>query len=144
MQQGVDREPLARAAYESLTGNFVDEVGFIRHDTIEAGASPDGLIDADGCLEIKAPELASHLEYLRLRAEPSKYTAQIQGQMWLAERQWCDFVSWNPDFPPHLQLIVRRVPRDEKYIAGLALAVELFMAEVREETEAVLALPVAA
>lgn len=144
MQQGVDREPLARAAYESRTGNFVDEVGFIRHDTIETGCSPDGLIDARGCLEIKAPELAAHLEYLRLQAEPSKYTAQIQGQMWLAERDWCDFVSFNPDFPPHLQLIVRRIQRDEKYIAGLALAVELFMSEVREETAAVMALPVAA
>lgn len=138
MQQGVDREPLARAAYESRTGTFVDEVGFVRHDTLEAGCSPDGLIDADGCLEIKAPELAAHLEYLRLKAEPPKYTAQIQGQLWLAERDWCDFVSFNPDFPPHLQLIVRRIQRDEKYIAGLALAVELFMSEVREETAAVL------
>lgn len=144
MRQGVEREPLARAAYEIHSGNFVTEVGFIRHDTIETGCSPDGLIDADGCLEIKAPELATHLEYLRLKAEPPKYTAQIQGQMWLAERDYCDFVSFNPDFPESLQLVVRRVPRDEKYIAGLALAVELFMTEVREEMAAVLALPRAA
>lgn len=144
MKQGTEREPLAREAYEVATGNMVQEIGFIRHDTLEAGCSPDGMLGATGCLEIKSPELAAHLEYLRLKAEPSKYTAQIQGQMWLAERDYCDFVSWNPDFPPHLQLIVRRIPRDEKYIAGLALAVELFMGEVREECDAVMALPVAA
>ena len=144
MQQGIDREPLARAAYESRTGNFVDEVGFLRHDTLESGASPDGLTDEDGGLEIKCPELAAHLTYLRLQTEPPAYTAQIQGCMWITGRQWWDFVSFNPDFPAHLQLVVRRVPRDEKYIAGLALAVELFMGEVRGEEAAVRALPIAA
>lgn len=144
MKQGVEREPLARDAYQVATGNLVEEIGFIRHDTLEAGCSPDGMIDTDGCLEIKAPELATHLEYLRIKAEPPRYTAQIQGQMWLAERSYCDFVSFNPDFPPHLQLIVRRIPRDDKYIAGLALAVELFMSEVREEVSAVNALKLAA
>ena len=138
MQQGTEREPFARAAYEHKSGAWVDEVGFIRHDTLEAGASPDGLIGGDGCLEIKSPQLATHLEYLRLPDAtcPSIYRAQVQGQLWLAERQWCDFVSFNPDFPAHLQLVIRRVVRDETYIAGLALAVELFMGEVREETEA--------
>lgn len=138
MATGTEREPFARAAYEHKSGAWVDAVGFIRHDTLEAGASPDGLIDSDGCLEIKCPQLATHLEYLRLpdAACPSIYRAQVQGQLWLAERQWCDFVSFNPDFPAHLQLVIRRVVRDETYIAGLALAVELFMGEVREETEA--------
>lgn len=144
MRQGTEREPLARDAYMVHSGSFVEAVGFMRHDTLEAGASPDGLIDDDGVLEIKCPELATHLEYLRLRSEPPAYTAQIQGEMWISGRQWCDFVSFNPDFPAHLQLIVRRVPRDEKYIAGLALAVELFMSEVREEEAAIRAMGVAA
>lgn len=144
MRQGVEREPLARDAYMVRTGNLVQQIGFIQHDTIDCGGSPDGLIDDDGCLEIKSPELAAHLEYLRLQGPPSEYVPQIQGCMWLSERSYCDFVSFNPDFPPHLQLVVRRVLRDEKYIAGLALAVELFMSEVREEEAAVRALPVAA
>lgn len=144
MKQGVEREPLAREAYEIATGNVVQEVGFMLHDTLEAGASPDGLVDADGCIEIKAPDLAAHLSYLRMKAEPPAYTAQIQGQLWISGRQWCDFIAWNPDFPPHLQMIVRRIPRDEKYIAGLALAVELFMSEVRAEEAEVRALPIAA
>lgn len=139
MKQGVEREPLARAAYESSTNAWVDEVGFIRHNTLDAGCSPDGLLGSDGCLEIKAPELATHLEYLRLPAgtAPSKYLPQIQGQMWLAERAYCDFVSFNPDFPPNLQLVIRRVLRDDKAIASLEFAIGMFMSEVAEEESAV-------
>lgn len=146
MAQGTEREPLARAAYESHTGRFVDEVGFMRHDELEAGASPDGTIDTGGLLEIKCPELATHLEYLRLPANtaPSKYNAQIQGQLWIAEREWCDFVSYSSDFPANLQLVVRRVQRDEKVISSLQFAVGLFMEEVRAEEAEVRALPVAA
>lgn len=144
MKQGTEREPLARDAYMVRTGAYVQQVGFLRHDTIEAGASPDGLIDDDGGLEIKCPELATHLEYLRLKSEPTAYTPQIQGCMWISGRQWWDFASFNPDFPEHLQLNVRRVQRDEKYIAGLALAVELFMQEVRAEEAEVRAIPEAA
>lgn len=134
MQQGVEREPLARMAYEAETGNLVDEVGFFQHPAMDAGASPDGLVNADGMLEIKCPQLATHLEYLNLPAEPSEYTAQIQGQLWICGRDWTDFVSFNPDFPEHLQLIVRRIQRDDAYIAKLAAEVALFLDEVETET----------
>ncbi len=146
MQQGTEREPLARAAYESKTGHFVDEVGLLLHDALEAGASPDGLIGDDGGLEIKCPELPAHLEYVRLDqgCPPAKYMPQIQGCMWITGRQWWDFVSFNPDFPAKLQLVVRRVKRDERYILGLELAVGLFMDEVRAEEAEVRALPAAA
>lgn len=133
MLQGTEREPLARGAYEVKTGNLVQEVGFLFDPMHEAGCSPDGLIDSDGGLEIKCPEPAAHLEYLRLQTEPAAYTAQIQGCMWITGRKWWHFISWNPDFPPNLQLVVRRVERDEKYITGLQLAVASFMSEVREE-----------
>lgn len=144
MQQGTEREPLARAAYESRTRTFVNEVGFCRHDELEAGASPDGLIGDDGGLEVKCPELATHLSYLRLKTEPAAYTPQIQGCMWITGRAWWDFVSFNPDFPAHLQLVIRRVPRDEKAIASLEFAVGLFMTEVRAEEAEIRALPIAA
>ena len=135
MQQGVEREPLARVAYEAETGNLVEEVGFFQHPTLEAGASPDGLIGGNGMLEIKCPQLATHLEYLNLPAEPSEYTAQIQGQMWICGRDYCDFVSFNPDFPEHLQLIVRRIERDDAYIAKLAAEVAAFLDEVQTEVQ---------
>ena len=135
MKQGTEREPDARMAYMVKTGAVVDQVGLCRHDAIACGASPDGLIGTDGGLELKCPERSAHFKYLRLKAEPPEYTWQIQGGMWVCERQWWDFVSWNPDFPPHLQLIVRRIKRDEKAIAHLAAEVKKFMDEVLAEAE---------
>lgn len=143
-RQGTEREPSARAAYEIHTGNVVQEIGVCLHDELECGASPDGLVGDDGGVEIKCPELAAHLDYLRRKDEPPEYRAQIQGNLWITGRQWWDFVSFNPDFPPHLQLVVRRVQRDPKYIAALEFAVYLFMDEVRAEEAEVRALPVAA
>ena len=133
MQDGTEREPIARALYEAHTGNFVDEVGFCRHDSIECGVSPDGLIDEDGGLEIKCPKASTHAGYLAIPAEPSTYTAQIQGCMWVTGRAWWDFVSYHPDFPENAQLIVRRIKRDSDYIVKLEQAVKAFRKEVMEE-----------
>ena len=144
MEHGTETEPLARAAYENRVGAFVDLAGIVFHDTLEAAASPDGFIGDDGLLELKCPQVATHLDYLRSPTAPSKYMAQIQGQLWICDRAWADFGSFCPDFPEHLQLVIRRVARDEKYIAGLELAVSLFMDEVRAEEAEVRALPMAA
>lgn len=137
MKQGTEREPLARIAYEALTGNLVEEVGLCLHDTLECGASPDGLIDAVKGLEIKCPTPGKHCEYLRAAAEPPEYTAQIQGCMWITARQKWDFVSYCPEFPENAQLIVRTIQRDDAYIDKLAKAVEAFMSEVSAEVEAI-------
>lgn len=144
MKQGTEREPLARMAYEAATGNLVEEIGLCRHDTLEAGASPDGLIGTDGGLEIKCPELATHLEYIKLKTEPPEYAWQIQGGMWITGRKWWDFASFNPDFPEHLQLVVRRVYRDEAAITRLAAEVSKFMDEVRAEESLIRSMPIAA
>jgi hypothetical protein len=133
MKQGIEREPFARMAYEAHTGHIVQEVGFCRLEDIEAGASPDGLIVEDGGLEIKCPERSAHLRYLQQEAEPPEYTWQIQGGMWVTGRQWWDFASYNPDFPERLQLIVRRIKRDEAAIKKLEAEVRRFLAEVDAE-----------
>lgn len=133
MQDGTEREPIARALYEAHSGNFVDEVGFCAHDSIECGVSPDGLINENGGLEIKCPKASTHAGYLAIPKEPSAYTAQIQGCMWVTGRAWWDFVSYHPDFPENAQLIVRRVKRDSDYIVKLEQAVKAFRNEVMEE-----------
>lgn len=135
MALGTEREPLARALYEALTGNFVTEVGFCEHERLSCGVSPDGLVDDDGGVEIKCPRERTHAEYLSLPAEPASYTAQIQGCMWVTERQWWDFVSFNPSFPANARLIVRRIERDQAYIDRLAEAVESFTGEVQSMVE---------
>lgn len=140
MRQGIEREPDARMAYMIKTGLVVEQVGFLRHEELEAGASPDGLIEKDGGLEIKCPELATHLSYLKLNTEPPEYTAQIQGNLWISEREWWDFCSYNPDFPENLQLVIRRVYRNEAYIKTLADEVARFMDEVRAEQAEILSL----
>lgn len=139
MQDGTDREPIARALYEARFGVFVQEVGFCQHDTIFTGVSPDGLVGDDGMVEIKAPSEATHRDYMRLEAGkcPPEYRAQISGQLWVTGRKWCDFVSFHPDFPENAQLIVRRVVRDEEYIATLEKAVIELNKEVAAEAEAI-------
>lgn len=137
MQDGTDREPFARAMYEATRHVFVDEVGFCLHDTVYTGVSPDGLVDANGMTEFKCPTEGVHREYMQRKDEPPEYRAQIQGQLWVCEREWCDFASYHPDFPENAQLIVRRVFRDDAYIKTLESEVIRFNAEVQAEAEAI-------
>ena len=137
MIDGTDREPLARGLYESSRGFFIEEVGFCQHDTIFTGVSPDGLNGAEGMVEIKCPTEGVHREYMLRKDEPPAYRAQIQGQLWVCERVWCDFVSYHPDFPENARLIVRRVYRDDDYIKNLEAEVIKFNQEVAAEAEAI-------
>ena len=133
MQHGTDTEPLARMAYEEKTGNIVEEVAFVQHEYLMAGVSPDGLIGSNGMIEIKCPTPAVHWEYLQLTDKPpAAYKAQVYGQLWVAKREWCDFVSYSPDFPEPLQLHIFRVYRDEKYIKTLADGVAKFLYDVEK------------
>lgn len=135
MEWGVENEPLARLQYELASGNSVEDTSLWLHDEIEAGASPDGLIGKDGCLEIKCPNTATHLETLRSGRVPRQYFAQVQGQMWVTGRQWCDFVSFDPRLPQNAQLFITRVPKDDAYIKDLEYEIIEFLKEVEDEVE---------
>lgn len=132
-RQGQEREPLARAAFEYRERVIVQRVGFCRHDTLEAGASPDGFVGEFGLVEFKCPEPLAHLEVLRSQKVPPEYVPQVQGELWICERQKAYFVSWNPDFPPALQLAIVVVKRDPVWIDRLRAAVPAFLEEVRAE-----------
>lgn len=125
LRWGKDVEPYAREAYELHTGNIVTLSGFIRHPECPdvAGCSPDGLVDADGGIEMKCPKnSAVHLQRF-IDGVPAEYVPQIQGCMWVTGRQWWDFVSFDPRMPESHRILVIRVPRDEAYIARLSEAV---------------------
>ena len=131
MQFGTEMEPLARSAYEAETGFSVDEVGFCQHPTIDrAGASPDGLVGNSGLVEIKCPKVATHLAYLIAGVVPAGYKNQMLWQMACTGRDWCDFASFRPDLPEHLQLFIVRFKRDPERIKELETAVVAFLDSV--------------
>ena len=129
MQDGIDREAFARDRYVQQFGE-VEEVGFIKHPTLEAGASPDGMVGDDGIIEIKCPMGSTHTETLMTQDVPSRYIPQIQFQLLVTGRKWCDFVSYNPMFPEHLQVFVKRVEADLVYQKELESEVKQFLSEV--------------
>ena len=133
MEYGTATEELARVTYQLITGNIADETGFWKHETLEAGASPDGLIGSDGCLEVKVKNLANHIGALKTEAMSEEHYAQVQGQLWITGRKWVDFVSFAPELPENAQIMIVRVERDEEYITTLEAEVRKFLEEVQQE-----------
>lgn len=134
MEWGTEQEPHARAAYSARTGELVEEVGFIDHPRIaNSGASPDGLVGDEGLVEFKCPATATHLDTLLAGEVPSKYIPQMQWQMACTNREWCDFVSYDPRLPEHLRMFVKRVERDDAYIKMLEGEVTKFLTELEEK-----------
>lgn len=120
---GQQYEDEARMQYEARTGNKVDLCGFIRYNEY-FGGSPDGLVGEDGIIEIKCPYSGkNYVEYLLLETQEDlkklnrKYYAQIQGNLIVTSRKWCDFIAYDPRVQnPDLALKILRVERDETFI----------------------------
>ena len=141
MKWGVEHETAARYAYEALTGELARPVGFVTHDSLLAGCSPDGEIGHfAGLLEIKCPKSATHLSYLRGRGVPSHYLPQIQHNLFITGASWADFVSFDPRFPPALRLFVVRHYLHDAERKAYELLLRMFLAEVDRELAEVQAL----
>lgn len=137
MQWGTDTEPQARAAYEFFQNESVDEVGFVVHPRIkDSGASPDGLVGTEGMVEIKCPNTATHIDTLLNGKIPAKYVKQMQWQMDCADRNWCDFVSFDPRMPPEMQLFVQRVEHDIEMCMELESQITEFLDELEQKVSA--------
>jgi hypothetical protein len=135
MQAGNDNEPLAIAYYQELNDTIVAGVGFITDDLGRYGCSPDGLVGDDGMLEVKCPQANTMIDYLLLNADgkpfASKYYSQVQGQLWVAERKWCDRFIWHGDLG-HLQT---RIERNEEFIARLETEVMTSLDNIKAKLE---------
>lgn len=129
MERGHEQEDEARKLYAFMTDAELQRVGFIRRGN--AGCSPDSLIGDMGGLEIKSALPHIQIERLEKNDLPPEHRAQVQGNIWIAGREWWDFVSYCPGLP----LLVVRVHRDDGYIATLAGAVNEFNAELAELVE---------
>lgn len=126
MDRGHEMEFYARSQYEFTYDVEVDEASFILNASESAGYSPDGLIGENGCIEIKSKLPHLQCEILLQNKMPNEHIAQVQGGLWVSEREWCDFVSYWPGLP----LFVKRIYRDEDYIKNLELEINLFNDEM--------------
>lgn len=121
MQRGIDLEPEARLEFEFYTDLDVQEVGFIEYNDF-IGVSPDGLIGDDGLIEIKCPNDSIYFKLLLSNNIKPEYIAQMQMQMYVTDRQYCYFVSYNPNFEK--SLYIKKINRDEEMIEKLKKGLE--------------------
>lgn len=134
MQWGTDTEPMARDAYSFLTSATVVEEGFVVHPRLsDFGASPDGLVGDNGLVEIKCPNTATHIDTLLSETVPKKYITQIQAQLACTGREWCDFVSFDPRLPDEMQMWIKRVDRDNQFIADMEAEIAAFLQELDDK-----------
>lgn len=129
MARGIELEPEARALYE---GDVING-GFMEYDG--CGASSDGLVGDPGMIEIKSVLYSTHFKRFIDGGYDTTYQWQIQGNMWIYDRQWCDYVSYCPEFPTHKQLYVFRVQRDEEKIEALKTRLNEFKGLINQYKE---------
>lgn len=129
MERGNEQEDEARDLYAFTNGVEPQRIGFVRNGN--KGCSPDAFIGDNGGLEIKDALAHVQIERLLRGTLPPEHKAQVQGGLWVCEREWWDFVSHCRKLP----LLVVRVFRDEDYIKKLANEVELFNIELQQTVE---------
>lgn len=145
MRWGIETEPQARDAYAFQTDYDVEQVGFIDHPRIAmSGASPDGMVGADGLVEIKCPTSATHIDFLLSGAIPDKYLKQMMWQMACTGRIWVDYVSFDPRMPVDLRIKIVRVTADPNLIADLEKEVVSFLSETDMKIQSLMKLREAA
>lgn len=132
MEWGAKTEPQAKAMYKLRTGNTLEDVAFIKHQTgfDGVGVSPDSLVNNDGLLEIKCPKTTTQIKTFLDGKMPIAHKPQVQGQLWVSKRKWCDFVSFDPRINGEASWFCVRIERDEEYIKNLEEEVFKFKQEL--------------
>ncbi len=128
MQRGIDLESEAANEYSNIFGVDLHEVGFIEPEHILAewtGISPDRLIDEDGMLEIKCPKVKTLFKYIEKNVLPGEYKWQVQSQLWVTKRQWCDFMAYYPKLKPFIIRVFPDMEMHKKINTELGIAVQL-------------------
>lgn len=121
MQRGIDLEPEAKIEFQFYTGLDIKEVGCVELNEYIL-ASPDGLIGDDGLIEIKCPNDSIYFKLLLNNNIKPEYIAQMQMQMYVTNRQYCYFVSYNPNFEK--SLYIKKINRDKEMIDKLKKGLE--------------------
>lgn len=122
---GLKMEPFALAQYVKVTGNTVDETGLHIMQEPESsrffGASPDGLVidandQSEGLLEIKCLwGRRNQNELSPFEHCPGRFFDQIQGQLAICDREWCDLMIYIPPKGKKRNHCILRINRDRDY-----------------------------
>lgn len=137
LKWGREVEPYASQCYSFETGDTVERASFITHPILSfVGVSPDGLVNPNGGTEFKCPKDSTiHIQRFLTGMEEEEYMPQVQGCIWVCERDWWDWVSYDPRMPQHMRFYRQRVYRDDVYIKNLERSILLAEGEVREKLE---------
>lgn len=134
MEWGNQCEPLAREYYKHKTGSEIKQIGFVEMSGA-VGCSPDSLVDDNGLLEIKCPKTTTQIQRHLEGVFPEEYKPQVQGQLWICDREWCDFVSFDPRILNEKKMFKIRVYRDEPYIKQIIQEINHFIDDVNSVLE---------
>jgi putative phage-type endonuclease len=131
MQRGNDLEPMARGRYEIENDLLVSETGLIDHPELEGfAASPDGVVGDDGLIEIKCPNTATHIDFMKTGKINPRHQSQMTAQMLCTGRDWCDFVSFDDRLPENLEYRVQRYELDKAFAIEMLFEVKKFLDEL--------------
>lgn len=126
MARGNELEALARNTYELETGKIVKRIGFAEFDE-NIGSSPDGLVGEDGMIEVKCKNDPLFVKYMYERKIESAHNWQIQMNLHILNREWCDYIVFNQNFPK--TMIITRIHKNESDIikikAGIATGISM-------------------
>jgi hypothetical protein len=130
MARGHEFEEVAIAKYTVATLNEVQRVGFVQLNEF-VGCSPDGLVGTCGMIEVKVPDSNNYFRQVLelasdgVKAIPKDYYAQMQFNMFVCGRNWCDYVLYNPKHEATgKSLFVIRVGRDDSMQRSIKSAID--------------------
>ncbi len=128
MQRGIDLEPEAAMYYSIYEDCELEEVGFCEPEESDysdyTGVSPDRLVNDDGLLEIKCPKAKTHFNYIRNGKLPTEYKWQVQHQLFITGKKWCDFMSYYPELKPFIIRVLPDLEMHSKIVDELRLAIK--------------------
>ena len=133
MQRGIDDEDFVIQLYEQTKEIKVNRVGIIKSGRF--GCSPDGLVENDGIIEIKSRKPYLQIRTLIEKKIPCEYFSQIQGQLMVTERDWCDIVIYSEGLP----LFIKRSYYDDEFISCLKKTLNEFVEELDEVVREIMA-----
>lgn len=133
MLRGLEDEDRARAKYSEKYSE-VKECGFVTNDKwgFTLGCSPDGLVGDDGLIEVKSRgqkfQVQTIVEYFEDGTTPEDFVLQVQGQMLVTERKWCDLISYSGGLP----MVTMRIEPDPAVQAAIIDAAAKFESRINE------------